>query len=320
MQLTKTETLLREIMGKQPGGKRKRRGIFNFVGELSKILFGTMDDGDAKYYNDQIKLFEQGSEDMTALTKEQLSVVKSSLGAINHTLIDMAYNEDLMKEGINKVTNFMNTIKYETESKLNIFSAKVEVEGHMLRVNTAINKLQRKLNLLIDSVVNAQKGVLQPQIISPVALMDILIKSVSAFPKETTLPFPMSKDSAHLLIRLCELQVYVKDGILGYVIMLHLVNRGNFDIYRLIPIPVPLDRPKFLYIDTGKSYLWIDQGRQYYLLTDKEWVESCKMLNSRLYVCKQNQPLLSSHLHDNCMVKMLKPIGGVPSICEKRVV
>jgi hypothetical protein len=173
-----------------------------------------------------------------------------------------------MKDGINKVTNFMNTIKFETESKLNIFSAKVEVEGHMLRVNTAMNKLQRNLDLLIDSVVNAQKGVLQPQIISPIALMEILIESASAFPEETTLHFPLSKDSAHLIIRLCELQVYIKDGILGYVILLPLVNRSNFDIYRLIPIPVPLDRTKFLYIDTGKSFLWIDQARQYYLLTD----------------------------------------------------
>jgi len=46
----------------------------------------------------------------------------------------------------------------------------------------------------IDSVIHAQKGVLQPQIISPVTLMETLIKSVSAFPKDTTLPVPMSKD------------------------------------------------------------------------------------------------------------------------------
>ena len=29
----------------------------------------------------------------------------------------------------------------------------------------------------------------------------------------------MSKDSTHLLIRLCELQAYIKNGILGYVIV-----------------------------------------------------------------------------------------------------
>ena len=68
-QLTKTESLLKEITGQETGGKRKKRGVFNFIGELSKILFGTMDDDDAKYYNDQIKLFEQNSEDMNTLLK-----------------------------------------------------------------------------------------------------------------------------------------------------------------------------------------------------------------------------------------------------------
>jgi len=79
-----------------------------------------------------------------------------------------------------------------------------------------------------------------------------LIKSVSAFPNDTALPFPLSKDSAFLAIRFCDLQVHIKNCILGYAIQLPLVNRGNFNIYRLIPIPVTLDRTKFLYIDTGK--------------------------------------------------------------------
>jgi hypothetical protein len=47
--LAKTERLLKEITGQQIGGIRRKRGVFNFVGELSKILFGTMDEDDAKY-------------------------------------------------------------------------------------------------------------------------------------------------------------------------------------------------------------------------------------------------------------------------------
>jgi hypothetical protein len=57
------------------GGKRKRRGACNFIREVSKMLFGTMDEDDVQYYNEQIKLFEQNSEDITALLKQQLSVV-----------------------------------------------------------------------------------------------------------------------------------------------------------------------------------------------------------------------------------------------------
>ena len=103
-QLVKTEGLLEEITG-QRNERKRRRGVFNFVGELSKILFGTLDEDDAKYYNDQIKLFERNSEDVDTLLKQQLSVMKSSLGAVNNTLIDMAHNEDILKEGVRKVTD-----------------------------------------------------------------------------------------------------------------------------------------------------------------------------------------------------------------------
>ena len=38
------------------------------------------------------------------------------------------------------------------------------------------------------------------------------------------------------------------------------------------------------------------------------------------YVCKQNQPLLSSHLHENCIVSLLQPGRSDPPSCDKRVV
>jgi hypothetical protein len=123
-----------------------------------------------------------------------------------------------------------------------------------------MNAVQRNFDLLIDSVVHAQKGMLQPQVISPTTLMESLMRSAQAFPKDTTLPFPLSKDSTHVLFRLCDLQVYIKNGILGYVIQLPLVSRCTFDMYRLIPIPIALDRNQFLYIETGKPYLRIDQA------------------------------------------------------------
>jgi hypothetical protein len=34
--------------------KRMRRGVFNFIREVSKILFGTMDNEDLECYNEQI--------------------------------------------------------------------------------------------------------------------------------------------------------------------------------------------------------------------------------------------------------------------------
>ena len=93
-----------------------------------------MDEDDAKYYNERIKLFEQNSEDTNMLFKQQLSVVRSSLGAVNNTFTDVEYNENLLKEGINRVTKCMNNLKAETNEKMSLFSAKIEVERHILRV------------------------------------------------------------------------------------------------------------------------------------------------------------------------------------------
>ena len=61
------------ILLKTKHSKRHVRGAFNFYGGVSKILFGTMDDEDAQYYNEQIRHFEENSESMTNLMKQQLT-------------------------------------------------------------------------------------------------------------------------------------------------------------------------------------------------------------------------------------------------------
>ncbi|PNF33602.1 hypothetical protein B7P43_G14522 [Cryptotermes secundus] len=175
--------------------------------------------------------------------------------------------------------------------------------------------LQRRLDLLIDRVGNAQRGVLQPQIISPYSLMEALMQSASALPGDVTFPFPLSKDSAYLALRVCNLQLYVSNGVLAYVIHVPMVNRVQF----LIPIPKPVDQTKFLFVDTRNSFLWIDKARQYYFMTDKYWLDTCKEVNIRVYVCKQDQPLLSSQVHENCMVKLLQSRESISPSCEKRI-
>jgi hypothetical protein len=75
------EGLLHEITGQETGGKRKKRGVFNFIGELSKILFGTMADDDAKCYKEQIKLSEQNSEDMKTLLQQEAVRSKVIIGS-----------------------------------------------------------------------------------------------------------------------------------------------------------------------------------------------------------------------------------------------
>jgi len=47
------------------------------------------------------------------------------LGTVNNTLADDEYNENLLKEEISRVTKFANTLRSETNEKMNFFSAKL---------------------------------------------------------------------------------------------------------------------------------------------------------------------------------------------------
>jgi len=52
--------ILRQLTGNEdaPIHTRDKRGMFNFIGGISKILFGTLDNEDANYYTDKISHLE----------------------------------------------------------------------------------------------------------------------------------------------------------------------------------------------------------------------------------------------------------------------
>jgi hypothetical protein len=166
------------------------------------------------------------------LLKQQLFVVKSSLGAINNTLTDMEYNEEKVKNGLTQIKNYLESVTSENRKKLNLLTAKVTVESHIARVREATNTLQRNLDILLQSIVNARKGILQPQIVSPKFIMDALIQSMPSFPEDSTSPFPLSKNSINFSYNVCNIYVYIDEGILVYVITLPLINRGTFKTSR----------------------------------------------------------------------------------------
>jgi hypothetical protein len=109
--------ILTDVIGIKNGESRWRRDILNFVGEISKIRFGTLDENDAEYYDEQIRHFECNSEDTTELLK-QVYVIKSTLGALNITLADVVHNDKLVKQGLVDIQTYLDSLSSETARKL----------------------------------------------------------------------------------------------------------------------------------------------------------------------------------------------------------
>jgi hypothetical protein len=60
------------------------------------LLFGTLDSEDASYYAEEISSLEKEQMDFLKLSKEQITVVKSTLRSMNSTLLAVSENEKVL--------------------------------------------------------------------------------------------------------------------------------------------------------------------------------------------------------------------------------
>jgi hypothetical protein len=61
-----------------------------------------------------------------------------------------------------------------------------------MQLNRAIDECMREYEILIDAIMNSQKGVLQPQIITSAQIMKHVKASQADMPPELFLPLPLS--------------------------------------------------------------------------------------------------------------------------------
>ena len=135
------------------------------------------------------------------------------------------------------------------------------IEMHITTVNNALKLLQRNVDLLLDSVLHAQTGKVQPQLVPPKLLLESLRESQASFPRDSILPFPLSPDSTSLVYKVCDVQVYIYYGRLSYVVNVPLIDKEEFKEYYLIPIPIPASKDKLVYIRTEKPILCVDKNK-----------------------------------------------------------
>ena len=167
-QARETEQLIAKIVGRDDDKHRRKRGLFDFIGKVSKALFGTLDGDDAQYYNEQIEHFERNSSSLTHLLKQQLTIVQSTLGTANDTLSDVSYNEKKMRNGLLQLQRYVNDMGEQYGNVTNLLSVKITLESHIARVLDGMNALQCHLDIIRDSLVDAQRGILHPQSIMEV--------------------------------------------------------------------------------------------------------------------------------------------------------
>jgi hypothetical protein len=228
-QLTKTER-------NEP---RTKRGLFNFVGQISHSLFGTLDSDDEEFFNNKISQLEEQAG-LIKLAREQMVVVKSTLKSVNRTLHEVTNNELILEKGLQDIKKFINKENGEIKRQYTYTSMLVILNDHAIQIQRALEEVKDEYNIIIQSCLNAKSGIIQPQVLSPSHMIDILRSSQDLFPRDLQVPVQLSEAYAYLLLNIISIDSYIVGSNLVYIVKVPLSTHFVYDIYRVIPFPMRL--------------------------------------------------------------------------------
>ena len=300
---------------------RFRRRLFGFIGTISHTLFGTLDEEDGKFYTDKISQLEQEQASFLRLSKEQVVLVKTTLRTVNRTLHDVAYNERILEKGLLDIKKHIVVEEGNLNMQLGYTSMLMALNDHALQLDRAIEELQDQYSMLIDAVIHAQKGILQPQLISPRKILQIMKDNQAHFPLDQSLPIPLSSEYAPQLLQLIDLDVFVQGTYFVYVITLPLTSQLSYNMYHIHIFPSKINgtASKFIFVQPEKEIILVDKTKQYYTRLSLSELARCKVPTPALYVCNQHSPVQLMHSGTECEARLLQYITRIPPTCSQRI-
>lgn len=299
---------------------RQKRGIFNLIGHVAHSLFGMLDSESEVFYNQKIAQLEEEQLEWLKLIREQTTVVRSTLKSVNKTLHDVSVNELTLTRELQQVLKFINVRNKKIENRYAITALLLTLNDHAMRIRQAIEEVRDVYNIVIQVYLHGKNEIIQPQVLSPIRLMQILKVSQDSFPRDLELPIALSEAYAYVLFDIVSVDVCLVDHNLVYTVQVPLVMHSVFDVFRIIPFPIQVKgmEGKFTLIQPEKEFIVVDNTKGVYAKLEQKDLQLCKKINSKDLICKQDFPLFSSHSTTDCEALMLQPIRLIPQSCSQR--
>jgi hypothetical protein len=133
------------------------------------------------------------------LSNEQITVVNSTLRSLNSTLLAVSDNEKILSKGLKDMAKHINKQDGKVKTMFTSSSMMLTVNEHSLQIKRTIDECRRRYEILIDAIMNSQKGVLQPQIIIPAQIMKHMETSQADMLPELSLSLPLRAAYHHLV-------------------------------------------------------------------------------------------------------------------------
>lgn len=106
-------------------------------------------------------------------------------------------------------------------------------------VGYLLNELEIEFNEIISIILFVKKNIVHPSLMSPETMLIELRKSIQSLPSGKALPFELTIDKMNLYLEISKIQYAYKSNKLIFVINVPIIDETSYNIYHLIPLPIP---------------------------------------------------------------------------------
>ena len=174
-----------------------------------------------------------------------------------------------------------------------------------------------QLSTLTDAILFAKVGILSPSIISSNELFGQLKHIKDLLLSDVKLPHI---ENGLMLLDLINLNVYLQNGKLVYVIEIPLVSNDMYQIYNIVPFPMRLNETYYVYINPSFKQLIINIDKTKYIPILENDNTKCKSINESFILCDHVQPLYTTNYCQICEIELLLQSRSIPSTCDQRLI
>lgn len=213
--------------------QRQKRGLFDGIGSLLKLLFGTLDENDKQELDRKINHVFAKSKNNSKLINNETVLLKSGLAKLQ---TDFQKERALLKF-LNKAGN----------------SKQLELHNNaLLAVEVTISELKEKIEDLFEGLKLAELDQMSPSIVPPEEFIDALQKLRDNDPSKH-MPVSISIANYNFYRRVSTVNIVKHEGNLFYIVHTPIPTSLPYTVKKLTPLPIQYNGKYFVYDNLPKK-------------------------------------------------------------------
>ena len=291
--------------------RRSKRGIFNGGGTFLKWILGVADSDDVDRIDDAIHHAEEHDAGVLDLMKEQIHVIRTTIGNFNDSIGSLKVHEETLNHNIDQINDFLvKDGQYKLEKDLSI-----KLLSYLNAITYLVNELNEQLDVLLDAILFAKSNVIHPKIISPHQFIIELSKRIRSLENGKVFPLPLEPNYAYKILELSKISCSYSKERLIFIIKTPICDSTLFNLYRSLSLPVLIPNSKsYTYIEPTFPFILLSQNKMQYKPIEN--LKECIDVTSEDFLCKSHT-IHSTLEHPICETTLLTSLVKViPASCK----